>query len=671
MPSDESMSEGDLESGGVDEGADIRVVQSSMYGSIMQNSLFKVENKKESEISSDKEEVKEKLKDKEMTQNDVKECSEKIVFEQQNTSGTQIPKDPELVFNDICHQKTPDETTIENGLKAKVKTKQNARFNSSLQELFNEKKKSKPYKINFEKRFYDYQNKVQQKIIDLQKEKASKELQSCTFKPKTTLSPNEERKFSHFLIHMEAVNKAKRENYDRRVLEKEAETDPNKNLFKPTLCKGTERISRKNKSPDNVYDKLFKEFVDLQKRKEEDSQAILDEMCSFKPAVNKKSLGLVREGQINLRLFEASKNKKTTSAPFLPDRLKKLASEESKNLLREKFLKEIIEILPSADKENEEILGYKEFVILAEKLGFVHIEQDHHKYSEERELCKKAWVYAGGEDNKKISPAKTKELFLDILNLSQPLTPNSIKIHLDLKVLSDNKKSQRKSRKTSLKIKSHAFSPTLNSVSKELFKNVKAKRIMNYNAFRPEMVLEMIEKEANLKMEKKRKELNAKLPEDCTFRPKTKRGPMILDEDFNESTSLASNYLKMLSEGSYNRGKILYNFSKLEQERKEMIFRTVDEADIEKNMSECTFSPSLEKSCHRKTVSPIARIVEKAVKNGDAGKKAVSKCPTYKKFKISKKAQEYQHEFESEVVKQLLKMDSLKSYNDDSTEEKQ
>ncbi|OMJ89200.1 hypothetical protein SteCoe_8676 [Stentor coeruleus] len=674
MSSDESMSEGDLESGGVDEGANIRVVQSSMYGSLMQNSLFKVvENTKETEIRNDKEEVIEKSKDQEeVDQNDVKDCGEKIVFENGSSLDIQIPKETELVINDICNQKAPEEMTTENGFKTKVKTKQSSKkTSSSLQEIFDEKKKSRPYKINFEKRFYDYKNKVQQKIIDLQKEKASKELESCTFKPKTTLSPNEERKFSHFLIHMEAVDKAKKDNYDRRILEKEVETDPNKNSFKPTLCKGTEKIVKKNKSPDNVHNKLFKEYVDLQKRKEIDSQAILDEMCSFKPSVNKKSSTIKREGQINLRLFEASKNKKTASTSLIPNKLEKLASEESKNILREKFLKEITEILPLADKENDEILGFKEFVILAEKLGFIHSEQDHHKYAEERELCKKALVYAGGEDNKKISPAKAKELFLDILNLTQPLTPNSIKIHLEFKTLSDNKKSQRKSRKTSLKIKSHAFSPTLNSVSKELFKNVKAKRIMNYNAFRPEMVLEIIEKEANLKMEKKRKEQNSKLPEDCTFRPKTKRGPIISEEDLSESASLSSNYLKMLSEGSINKTKLLYNFSKLEKERKEMTFRTIDEADIEKNMSECTFSPSLEKCLQKKLVSPIASIVGKTVKNRVAGKKTVSNSPKYKQLKMSKKTQKDYQEFESEIVKQLIKMDSLKSFNDDSTEEKQ
>ena len=399
---DDSMSDKDLEVENVEEGANVRVVQSSMHASIMQNSLFKVaENKKESESESEnpKEEVKpieniekaEKAEKGEEEKEEKKEKEEKGEKESPKIVEETIQKSEEIKIEQAeiketvkVEEKVEVPKPIKNETKGKI-------ISAHLQEIFEEKKKKKIPKIDVEKRFYEYKDKVKKKVESLQEEKNAKEIQLCTFQPNIQAKNQpEDRKFSNFLHHMETLDKQRKENIEKRQLLKEENDNP-KNSYRPMLSKGTLKIAGKNKSTGNLHEKLFKESSELKKKKEVDSQAILDGICTFKPIVNQKSLLLKREGQINQRLYEEAQAKTKQKQEIIPEKkTEKLISDNSENIIREKFLKEITETFPVHESEGEKMIEYKDFLHTLEKIRFINSKLEYPKYNEERDIGQKA-----------------------------------------------------------------------------------------------------------------------------------------------------------------------------------------------------------------------------------------------------------------------------------------
>ena len=678
--SDDDMSDKDMEVENVEEGANVRVVQSSMHASIMQNSLFKVvENKKESENNSGDEDNKEE-ENKEVPAIEPKIDSPKELVIQTEEVKPEEDKNPKeeikIEKNESDEKKAEDEKSLGKTQSKAVKSV----ISAHLQEIFNEKtKKPKSAKLDVEKRFYEYKDKVTKKIEALKEEQKAKEAEICSFKPKTTIKNSEDRKFSHFLHHMETVDKLKKENLDKRVTEKEEAENPDKKSFKPTLSKGTLKIIGKNKSVGDLHEKLYKESTELKKKKEENSQKILDNFCPFKPVVSKKSSDLAREGKISQRLFEEAtslKNakEKAKSETISDKKPEKLISDHSQSIVREKFLKEVSQFIPAKEGDSEQGLEFKDFLTLLEKLHFIHANADYNKYTEERELSNKAWTSIGGAEDSKLLISAINGLLLSIMNLSKSIPQSKAKPSQEYKILYENRKNKTEEKQPMPVVKSYTFKPSLNSVTEEMAKIIKSKRSAEFNETRPEKVLEMIEKSAKEKLEKRRNNEQSELPTDCTFKPKTKRGPRMDGEVFTENASLASDYLKLSSERKEHRTELLYNFSKLEQERKERLARTVEDIDIEQNMAECTFTPCLEKGRKK------WEIPEPKMSTGDFDVSQSNKpLRTYndskqrndwkKSIVNSEKVHENQMDEEEaiknqriESARKLMKMDTLRSY---------
>ena len=408
MSSDEgSMSDDDLEIENVEEAANVRVVQSSMHASIV-NSLFRVtENKKESDNDSESEEnrdgivkgsgleakIEEKIQTMPIIISNIEEFSVKI------EEKIEIP--PESLEN------------LKNERKSTQKSKKES-FSQALQEIFSDKKRPQPRNSDLEKRFFEYNEKRNQKIETLKELKKAEESILCTFKPQT-LNKQDPKNFSHFLGHMQLVDKLKKEKLEKNLLEKEENEKLDPKSFKPTLSKGTQKIVKKHKSLGNLHEKLYKESSELRKKKEIDSKAIIDGICSFRPTVSSMSLALKREGQISERLYLESKNKKKSN--LTPEKkIEKLISDESENIIREKFLKEIDQILLSSkdnpenpekleNSENPEnpekfenlenlenpefLLEYNDFLSLLKNLNFVQSKPGSSNFDYHHELTQK------------------------------------------------------------------------------------------------------------------------------------------------------------------------------------------------------------------------------------------------------------------------------------------
>lgn len=418
---------------------------------------------------------------------------------------------------------------------------------SHLEDIFQEPKKPQVSKADLEKRFFEYQNKANQRLEQLKKQKEEEEQAGCTFRPKTSMPTTEERKFSHFLHHMETVNENKKKNLERKQMEmKEEEEKLKKSYFKPTLSKKTQRIVGKNKSASDLHVKLYKESEELKKKKETESQAILNEICSFKPQVNKKSQELKRDGKVGQRLYEEAgkkqdklKESQTTSQPK-----EALISEESKNIIKKKFLSEISDILPS------DSIAFTDFLQILSKAGFLRSSSTGPN-EQDKALASKAWKTFEENEESKSSKDKIKQFLLNLMILEKD--ESSIKIHREFQVLFENRKKSQIKSEDSIKVsKGFTFTPKLNPVTKELSKNIKSKRMSKYSTARPEKVLSCIEKEGKKKIDEKREKIEQDDLKSCTFKPEKIARSGYRGGTVVEHFSLSNECFKLLTEKKLN-----------------------------------------------------------------------------------------------------------------------
>jgi len=189
------------------------------------------------------------------------------------------------------------------------------------------------------------------------------------------------------------------------------------------------------------------------------------------------------------------------------------------------------------------------------------------------------------------------------MNLSKPdqSDPQKTKTQKTFSQLYENRKNkQHKPDELPSPDKTHTFKPKINQISKDLAKTVKSKRLTVYSSSKPEVVLNLINKEEKKRIEQKRGKIESEDLKPCTFKPVTYRGPKVQKEDqVPDNYSLSTDYLKTLSEKDQHRCDLLYNFSKVEQEKKTRTMRSVEDYDLEKNMTECTFTPNLEKKLEK------------------------------------------------------------------------
>jgi hypothetical protein len=564
--SDDSMSGSDLDAGETGEGACIRVVQSSLHASIMQASLFKVpEKSKEFEEEKDQKSAE--------ANSAIQENAEIIQLiealdKKRNSESNDEAQQSKIESFSKSSRKSSLKSSKDLMKKVKKLTSQH------LKEVFDEKEVKKG-KVDVEKRFYEFKRKVNLKIETLKEEKQAKESEICTFHPKTSSIQTEKLSFPHFLKHMELVNENHKKNLEKIQNEKQAEEKLAKTkLFKPTLSKMTQKIAKKHKSTSNLHEKLFKESEELKLKKAKESEELLKQTCPFKPVL------------LNQNYIELKKSEKPRENLLIQENIQrkseKLISENSETIIREKFLKELEEVLPNED------LDINSFLHVLETTRFIH-QEEIDRSTEEIDLVKKAWKHLSGAQNI-ASPSKVKEFLLVIQNLSHP---NDSKLFFEYKLLTDNRKLSKDFPKQKISL-NFSFKPEINPVSLDLAKTVRGKRMNSYSTARPEKVLLIIQKEADKKVEEQRKKAENDAFLKCSFRPKTSRGPCLEDEFWSESNSLACDYFKILNEKQH-RCEILFDFSKVEQERKEKGRRTADDFEIERNMGECTFTPDIHK----------------------------------------------------------------------------
>ena len=258
--------------------------------------------------------------------------------------------------------------------------------------------------------------------------------------------------------------------------------------------------------------------------------------------------------------------------------------------------------------------------------------------------------------DEKVSYEKIQNFVTAVMNLNNPESPNPLtkKTHTEYFLFYQNHKTFIKPLTENLP--KHSFKPTLDPESEKLAALVKEKRKKTYGDSKIENLLVHEYQKTNEKIEAKRKIKESYFPEDCTFKPKIKRGPVYSEEDFKDNFSLASDYRKLAFESSWTRTELLYNFFKIESEKKEKNSRTVEDADFERNMNECTFVPTLDKpkfqSCQvfeTKGVAEVVNRMKKAREDNENSEKNKAKELPLMKFGIEFKHRN--HGFEKNAKK--------------------
>lgn len=491
------------------------------------------------------------------------------------------------------------------------------KYSKEVEAILAEPKEKKTSKLDIEKRFYDYQSRVDKKIVGLQEEKKSKELEGCTFAPKIN-KKSEKRDFHQFMKHVENFDKVKKEKIERIKKEKLDSETPKKSSFKPTLSEKTIKLTTGHKSPDPIHERLYKESAVLKKKHEELSKQILEESCSFKPKLNEQSENLKRKGRASLRLFEISKSQAKSPEPFFERPIEKLVNPESEAIILDKFVKDVDEAFPSKADEEAPMLNFLEFVEILKKLSFITSANEGKGTEQEQKLCDKAFKALSSPENPSLPIQKAKNFILSVMNLDTNLNQQSKKQHLEYLDFYKTRQNAPKTKKPrSSTPPGFSFRPILDENSEKIAASVKQKRTVNLGNDKIENILMYEYKKTVEKLQAVRKNHEQKKLEcpDCTFKPKINRGPKDFGDDFKDNFSLISDYMKMCGEKTGTRNEMLYLFSKLESEKKERFARTVEDMEIEKNMGECSFAPSLDKPKINLNVSTgvkgVAEVVER------------------------------------------------------------
>lgn len=598
--SDKESSSSDMECDDVTEGATVRVVQSSMHASIKQNSLFKVtENKKESDQEDSEEEP---------PASKPEEKPEPPPEEEQKKEEAPIEENPPKVENIEEPQIRPEENQVkieENEAKIEKSDKEEPiiekkpekkTYSKAIMKILADEKPKKAEKINVEKRFYDYQAKVDKKIKDLKEAQDKEEQELCTFAPKIK-NHSEKRKFEQFLKHVTNFSKAKQDRIQKVRREREEEIEESI-LDKPTLSEKTIQLTKSSKPKGPIYVRLFEESNVLKTKQEQLIKETLSETHTFHPKIE-PAPGLNREGDTRTRLYEMSKEKPKVEK--VEKKVKKLINEESESILLKKLEKIFNELLPQNPvsspqpegsenpKPAEDSLNFTEFLNFLIKLNFVLIKEGSTPSPSDQDLASKAWTLLNGAESSTVPIVQIKSFISSILT---PSSPKSQKQHLTYLQFYHN---FHKPAPSQLQKPIFSFKPSILPKSQKLAAIVNETRATNAANKKIEHILYTLHDKKLKKNEEKKKNIDLLISPECTFRPVTNRGPNIIEEDIKDNISLSSDYLRLLSENKFSRHEVLYSFSKVELERKEKASRTVEDWEIERNMGECSFVPDLDK----------------------------------------------------------------------------
>ena len=289
-------------------------------------------------------------------------------------------------------------------------------FNEDMnyEEKFKSKLNNKNHLTDIPKRLYKFQDKVNEKVKRLVKEKEKTEMNECSFKP-SVASNGKTRTVQTFLEHMQKHTDNKNKKIEK--IKEERKKSPNESDNKVKLSKKTQEIlSKKSTEKTRPLESKISPVI-----KKNDSTKNAN--FSFQPRINNASRKLNREESVDKALYkDAIKRAMVTKSPPV-SQARKLSSPKSENVLVKKLNSEYSKIISEIDFDNSGLLKYTKFCAVMKKMRFLNPGYD--KTNHERELILKAWKFLGGNEISKVSKANLNTFLLAIMNLSKKTRASS------------------------------------------------------------------------------------------------------------------------------------------------------------------------------------------------------------------------------------------------------
>ncbi|OMJ78665.1 hypothetical protein SteCoe_21471 [Stentor coeruleus] len=568
----------------VDEGAVIKTVQSSIFelkNSSIQSSDFNIPS---SPIISEIKPIQSETPDLIQTQSRPSLKSE-IIPEQISRIEFSV-EDVQSIYD------TKKETGPKNFLKKNIeitkKKKEEINLDDiDINELILEDDDIKRTPVNVDERFYKYQNKVNAKIKTLTKELQEKEMEKCTFKPDLKSQGAKRRTTDQFLDQMKMYEKMKNDKIEllrthkNEINEEEAVHHPTINL------RSKEILAKKGENHEPIYEKLYKSATKEKEKPEEKSP--------LKLTPSKSSTARRTEPIENVLYEDALRRASKQKIEIKPQIKEPQTNIKSHQVLAKKFTKEFQDVVLALSIKSE-ICTVEDAVKILLCLNFIRNNQEHPKFLEEKTLVDKFFKVINA--NEEVLLKNILKMSLAIMNIYIPSLTTEIdnqenpensqvsgfsmtkedvlKIHKQFGVFYENRQLSNQVVKN-VQQEEYPFKPQLTPGTEVLAKEVQ-KRAGSLCSVKREAYLQREKQKTQEKHEKLKKEKEEREAQFCTFKPNL----------LTKSTSKPES-------GDKNRSLALYEQSKELKEKKAQKLKNINELEQEKNLSECTFTPKLEK----------------------------------------------------------------------------
>ena len=449
----------------------------------------------------------------------------------------------------------------------------------NINELCLEGEGEKREQVNVDERFYKYQNKVNEKIQNLAKELKEKEMEGCTFKPDVK-NEKQRRTTDQFINEMINFEKIKNDKLEVLRSQKKEVIDTETKYHPVINQKSKDIVAKKGECLEPIYEKLYKAANKPNPEKSPPKHLI------------SKASSTKRAEPVDKILYEDALRRAAKSIDQKPLIKESQVNLKSQQVLAQKFTKEFNEVISALNIDTEKIDKFSAIKSLI-CLNFIRDNKEHPKYEEEKVLVDKLFKLIGGGEN--IQSPNLLKICLAILNIHIPsmtcsdiddnsqygiyeneiysiTKANVVKVHKLFSQFYENRQLSQQLIKQ-IQAEEYSFKPQISAGSEAIAKEVQ-KRAGSLCSQKREEFIQQEKKKTLDKIEKLRKEKEEEEAKLCTFKP---------------------NILKKSNSNKEVNSVTLYERSKQLKERKEQKVKTVIDQEIEKNMSECTFAPKLEK----------------------------------------------------------------------------
>lgn len=499
-------------------------------------------------------------------------------------------EDNQLIYD------TKKETGPKNFLKKNIeitkKKKEDINLDDiDINELILEDEDVKRTPVNVDERFYKYQDKVKAKIKTLAKELQEKEMEKCTFKPDVKSQGARRRTTDQFLDQMKMYEKIKNDKIEMLRTHKN-EINEEEAVHHPTINpRSKEILAKKGENHEPIYEKLYKSAAKEKEKEKEKSE----EKSPLKLTPSKSSTVRRAEPIENVLYEDALRRASKLQIEVKPIVKEPQTNVKSHQVLAKKFTKEFHEVILALSIQSESCTVDDATKMLL-CLNFIRNNPEHPKYLEEKALVDKFFKAING--NEEVLLKNMLKMSLAVMNIYIPSLTTEIddqenpensqvasfsmtkedvlKIHKQFNVFYENRQLSNQVVKN-IQQEEYPFKPQLTRGTEALAKEVQ-KRAGSLCSVKREAFLQREKQKTQEKNEKLKKEKEEREAQFCTFKPNL----------LTKSTSKPETSDK-------NRSLALYEQSKELKEKKAQKMKNLNEQELEKNLSECTFTPKLEK----------------------------------------------------------------------------